>query len=253
MVLLSCSRYEKIDLFGAWLPNHSIATTFVFFPDSVWVLQRDSIKTFSYAIENRNLKLYGPNKLTGEKNVAKELYRIHSLLSDSLDLYHNFIEAEGLRLSYSRQPLQKEKFDRIEFSYSNGWQTNIKIEVNSLGNYTAWGQNFWTKKTYQASGVIKESGMTKVLWGVNYLYNLQSYNFSGPTCADCPSYGISMFKNNRIKSFYVSDAKKPQILNLITTTFLNIIDKSSKVKKGIEVPVFLSDTYLFKDTLVAEL
>jgi hypothetical protein len=147
--------------------------------------------------------------------------------------------------------LLEDKFDKIQFSFFNGWQTTGDIEIDSMGNFTAWVADAWTEENYKATGALKDSELKKVLWGVNHLYSLpKSYELSRNGCSDCADYGVSLFKAGEVKSFYIKRTKRPSGANLVFSTLLNVIRRSEKIKTKLNPPKLRSNTYEALDSLL---
>ncbi|WP_161889831.1 hypothetical protein [Pontibacter russatus] len=254
LFVVSCSSGKMEDeLLGAWIPKHNTSGTFIFFPDSAWVLVRDTIKAYTYKIEDKELKIYSLNKQFGANAVVKESFPIRWLKEDSLILYHEVMKDVGVNLTYQKVNLFPERVDKIQFSYFNGWQISKDVEIDSAGNFTAWEYNFWTDETFKSTGLINEPDVIKILWGANFLTNLPaSFEFSKNHCDDCAPYGLSVYKDGKVESFYASEAKKPSAANLVFSTLLDIIRKSEKIETDTRAPKLRSDIYITRDTTVIE-
>lgn len=259
--VIGCAKSnQNEDILGGWVSSRNSSPAFIFFQDSVLAIFRDTIKHYTYKIENNELRINGLTD-KGIDRIMNERYSIQKFNEDTLVLSYEspfaglVDDSWNVELTefYRKVNFHNQRFDKIQFSYFNGWQTYKYVEVDSIGNFKAWEQNYWTKKTYQLSGKLIGTDMVRLLWGSNYLYDLPtSYKFIGTGCDDCPSYGLSFYRDGKIKSFYSNQGKMPSGSSFITFTLLNVIGKSKKVEVEFIKPQLLRKDYMSKDTIVIE-
>jgi hypothetical protein len=77
LLLGGCSsRNLEKELLGAWIPVRSPLPMFILFKDSAWVLERETVETYTYEVEEGELKFYRNDKQHESKGEADRSFMI---------------------------------------------------------------------------------------------------------------------------------------------------------------------------------
>jgi len=218
IIFFGCeSKTNKI--IGIWIPNiPSVYPTLEIDKDKIIIANENNIRQFKYKIiDNEIILLDSIGEWYGwhfNKNVDKYNYKIEKVTNDSLAL--SFISL-GSKYEYglSRNAKKSDHFIKITLYQTNGWNSGVKIEIDSMGETNVWVENVWKKTKRFGHFKMPKEKFNRILTYSNNLYDYKKLDKHG-SCADCLNYSLYLYRKDSMKSFHFDESSMLSFVNMIT-------------------------------------
>lgn len=226
LLIVGCNSKE-IDIRGVWIPEKGYNPTLIISDKSIIISHDYNIEEYSYILKNNKLiPSDSPGKWLHEgKNINTDTFEIKKASNDTLILFYNNYKCNVL---FKHLNLNPTKISKIRLFNTNGWNQGFMIDVDRSGLIKIWKEDAWTKTQYFGTSQLDSISLENTLLFSNYLYSNNDIKINvGSSCSDCKSYGLSIHKEDSIKSYYFDEYSKHSMISMIIEPIMDFARKAN--------------------------